>query len=158
MANLSSILEKTVADHGDRPAIRQDDLVLTYAQLRDSARRAASLLVSLGVAPGDRVAVMLPNVAAFPIAFYGALAAGATVVPMNPMLKSREVAYYLGDSGARVLFAWHEAAVEAAKGAAGTGTQILQVDQPDMGALLAALPPAPPAADPAADRPAAMTR
>ena len=56
MATLSSTLEKTVADHGDRPAIRQDDLVLTYAQLRDSARRAASLLVSLGVAPGDRVA------------------------------------------------------------------------------------------------------
>ena len=143
MANLSSMLEKTVADHGDRPAIRQDDLVLTYAQLQDSARRAASLLASLGVAPGDRVAVMLPNVAAFPIAFYGALAAGATVVPMNPMLKNREVAYYLGDSGAKVLFAWHEAAVEAAKGAAGTGTQILEVDQPGMGALLAALPPAP---------------
>ena len=151
MANLSSTLEKTVADHGDRPAIRQDDLVLTYAQLRDSARRAASLLASLGVAPGDRVAVMLPNVAAFPIAFYGALAAGATVVPMNPMLKNREVAYYLGDSGAKVLFAWHEAAVEAAKGAAGTGTQILEVDQPGMGALLAALPPAPSAAEQAGD-------
>ena len=149
MANLNSVFEKAVADHGDRPAIRQDDLVLTYAQLRDSARRAASLLASLGVAPGDRVAVMLPNVAAFPIAFYGALAAGATVVPMNPMLKNREVAYHLGDSGAKVLFAWHEAAVEAAKGAAGTGTQILQVDQPGMGALLAALSPAPPAADPA---------
>ena len=151
MANLNSMLEKTVADHGDRPAIRQDDLVLTYAQLRDSARRAASLLASLGVAPGDRVAVMLPNVAAFPIAFYGALAAGATVVPMNPMLKNREVAYYLGDSGAKVLFAWHEAAVEAAKGAAGTGTQILEVDQPGMGALLAALPPAPSAAEQAGD-------
>ena len=41
MANLNSMLDKTVADHGDRPAIRQDDLVLTYAQLRDSpaARR-----------------------------------------------------------------------------------------------------------------------
>ena len=143
MANLSSTLEKTVADHGERPVIRQDDLVLTYAQLRDSARRAASLLASLGVAPGDRVAVMLPNVAAFPIAFYGALAAGATVVPMNPMLKNREVAYYLGDCGAKVLFAWHEAAVQAAKGAAGTGTQILEVDQPGMGALLTGSSPAP---------------
>ena len=48
---------------------------------------------------------------------------------MNPLLKNREVAYYLGDSGAKVLFAWHEAAVEAAKGAAGTGTQILEVDR-----------------------------
>jgi long-chain acyl-CoA synthetase len=53
---------------------------------------------------------MLPNVPAFPIAFYGALAAGAVVVPMNPLLKSREVAYYLGDSGAKVVLAWHAAA------------------------------------------------
>ena len=149
MVNLNSLLARAVADRGERAAVRMDDLVLTYAQLRDAAGRAASLLASAGIEPGDRVAVMLPNVPAFPIAFYGALGAGATVVPMNPLLKNREVAYYLGDSGAKVLFAWHEAAVEAAKGAAGTGTQILQVDQPGMGALLAALPPAPPAADPA---------
>ena len=142
MANLNSMLAKAAAGHGERAAVRQDDLVLTYAQLQDSARRAASLLASSGVTPGDRVGIMLPNVAAFPVAFYGALGAGATVVPMNPLLKSREVAYYLGDSGAKVLFAWHEAAVEAAKGAAGTGTQILEVDQPDMGALLAGLAPA----------------
>ena len=59
---------------------------------------------------------MLPNVPAFPIAFYGALGAGAVVVPMNPLLKSREIAYYLSDSGARVLFAWHAVAGEAADG------------------------------------------
>ena len=151
MADLSSMLEKTVAGHSERPAIRQDDLVLTYAQLRDSAGRVASLLTSLGVTPGDRVGIMLPNVAAFPIAFYGALAAGATVVPMNPMLKNREIAYYLGDSGARVLLAWHETAVEAAKGATGTGTQILEVDQPDMGALLAGIAPASAMVDHAAE-------
>ena len=126
-----------------------DDLVLTYSQLRDAAGRAASLLSSAGVVPGDRVAVMLPNVPAFPVAFYGALGAGATVVPMNPLLKNREVAYYLGDSGAKVLFAWHEAAVEAGKGAAGTGAQVFEVDQPDMGSLLAGRPLAPTAADPA---------
>ena len=48
MANLRSMLARAAADHGERPAIRQDDLVLTYAQLRDSARRAASLLTSWG--------------------------------------------------------------------------------------------------------------
>ena len=74
---------------------------------------------------------MLPNVPAFPIAFYGALAAGAVVVPMNPLLKSREVAYYLGDSGAKVMFAWHAAAGEAAKGAADAGAQVVAVDEPD---------------------------
>jgi len=147
MTNLSSLLARAAADHGDRPALRQDDLVLTYAQLRDSARRAASLLTSLGVTPGDRVALMLPNVAAFPIAFYGALGAGAVVVPMNPLLKRREVAYYLSDSGAKAVFAWHEAAVEAGKGAAGTGTQVLPVGTPDMRGLLTGPAPAPPAAE-----------
>ena len=110
MANLSSVLAQAAADHGERPAVRLDGLVLSYAQLRDAAGRAASLLSSLGVAPGDRVGVMLPNVPAFPIAFYGALGAGAIVVPMNPLLKNREVAHYVGDSGAKVVFAWHQAA------------------------------------------------
>ncbi|HEY4849353.1 MAG TPA: AMP-binding protein, partial [Streptosporangiaceae bacterium] len=118
MANLSSMLEQAAADHAGRAAVRMDDLVLSYRELRDAAGRLTSLLSSFGIAPGDRVAVMLPNVPAFPIVFYGALGAGAVVVPMNPLLKSREVAYYLGDSGAKVLFAWHAVAGEAAKGAA----------------------------------------
>jgi long-chain acyl-CoA synthetase len=143
MANLSSLLDQAAADHGERPAVRLDGLVLSYAELRDAAGRVASLLSSLGIEPGDRVAVMLPNVPAFPIAFFGALGAGAIVVPMNPLLKSREVDYHLGDSGAKVLFAWHEAATEAAKGAAGTGAQVLEVDDPDLHALLAGLAPAP---------------
>ena len=151
MANLGSVLAQAAADHGERPAVRLDDLVLSYAQLRDAAGRAASLLSSLGVTPGDRVGVMLPNVPAFPIAFYGALGAGAIVVPMNPLLKNREVAHYVGDSGAKVVFAWHQAAAEAAKGAAGTGAQVLEVDQPDMHTLLAGLAPAPSMADQAGD-------
>jgi long-chain acyl-CoA synthetase len=82
---------------------------------------------------------MMPNVPAFPMAFYGALGSGAVVVPMNPLLKSREVAFYLGDSGAKVLFAWHAAAEEAAKGASATGTTVLTVEEPDMTSLLASL-------------------
>src|SRR5208282_117194 len=98
MTNLSSLLERAAADHPDHPAIRLDDLVLSYAELREAAGRMSTLLASAGVEPGDRVGIMLPNVPAFPIAFYGALAAGAIVVPMNPLLKSREVGYYLTDS------------------------------------------------------------
>ena len=86
-------------------------------------------------------AVFLAGLVADLAACYGALGAGATVVPMNPLLKNREVAYYLGDSGAKVLFAWHEAAAEAAKGAAGTGVQVIAVDEPDMHTLLGRLPP-----------------
>jgi len=151
MVNLSSVLAQGAADHGERPAVRLDDLVLSYSQLWNAAGRTAALLSSLGVVPGDRVGVMLPNVPAFPIVFYGALAAGAIVVPMNPLLKSREVAHYVGDSGANVLFAWHEAAVEAAKGAAGTGAQVLEVDEPDLHSLLAGFAPAPSKADQAGD-------
>jgi long-chain acyl-CoA synthetase len=141
VANLVSVLDRVAAERGGHPAVRMDDLVLDYSELREAAGLVTSLLSSAGVAPGDRVGVMLPNVPAFPVAFYGALAAGAVVVPMNPLLKSREVAYYLGDSGAKVLFAWYSSAGEAAKGAADTGARVFTVDDPDMRSLLAGLFP-----------------
>ena len=106
MTDLFSLLDRAAADSPDHTALRMDNLVLTYAQLREAAGRMSTLLASHGVEPGDRVGIMLPNVPAFPIAFYGALAAGAVVVPMNPLLKSREVGYYLSDSGAKVVLAW----------------------------------------------------
>jgi long-chain acyl-CoA synthetase len=142
MTNLSSLLDQAAADQPDRPALRMDDLVLTYAQWREAAGRMSTLLASAGIEPGDRVGLMLPNVPAFPIAFYGALAAGAVVVPMNPMLKSREVGYYLSDSGARVVLAWQAAAGEAAKGAADAGAQSIAVATPDLADLLAEHAPA----------------
>ena len=143
MTNLSSLLERAAADHPGHPAIRLDDLVLSYAQLREAAGRMSTLLAGAGVEPGDRVGIMLPNVPAFPIAFYGALAAGAVVVPMNPLLKSREVSYYLSDSGAKVLLAWHTAAGEAAKGAADAGAQVIAAETADLAGLLAEYAAAP---------------
>ena len=139
MDNLNSVFERAAAEHADRPAVRLDGLVLSYSELREAAARATALLSSAGVAPGDRVAIMLPNVPAFPIAFYGALGAGAVVVPMNPLLKSREIAFYLSDSGAKVLLAWHEVAAEAVMGAAASGVQVIKVDEPDAAGLLAGL-------------------
>ena len=139
MANLISVFDRVTSDRAGHPAVRMDDLVLDYSQLREAAGRVVSLLSTLGVVPGDRVGIMLPNVPAFPIAFYGALASGAVVVPMNPLLKSREVSFYLGNSGAKVLFAWHAAAEEAAKGAAATGTAVVTVEDPDMSSVLAGL-------------------
>ena len=90
---------------------------LKDAMKAGDARRVSTLLASKGVEPGDRVGLVLPNVPAFPILFYGALAAGAVVVPMNPLLKGREVKYYLEDSGAKIVFAWKDMAEEAGKGA-----------------------------------------
>jgi long-chain acyl-CoA synthetase len=117
MTNLAATVPDARAEHSGRAAVREGDHVLTYADLERAASQLASFIRGHGVALGDRVAVMLPNVPAFPVIFYGALAAGAVVVPMNPLLKGREVAHYLGDSGARLIFAAESAAGEAAKGA-----------------------------------------
>jgi long-chain acyl-CoA synthetase len=142
MTNLDSLLERAAAEHPERVALRMDDLVLAYGKLYEATRQMSTLLASAGIEPGDRVGIMLPNVPAFPIAFYGALAAGAVTVPMNPLLKSREVGYYLSDSGAKVLLAWHTAAAEAAKGAADAGAQVIPVETADMADSLDGLAPA----------------
>jgi long-chain acyl-CoA synthetase len=105
VTNLADNLTKTAEEHPDRPAVRLDDMVLTYRELQDGARRVSTLLASKGVGPGDRVGLVLPNVPAFPILFYGALAAGAVVVPMNPLLKAYEGRLLLVRLRARLLFA-----------------------------------------------------
>ncbi|MBW0117783.1 long-chain-fatty-acid--CoA ligase [Pseudonocardia abyssalis] len=118
MTNLAANLVQTAADHGDRPAVRLDDAVLTYSDLYSAAAGVAGMLTGRGINPGDRVGLVFPNVPAYPIVFYGALLAGATVVPMNPLLKAREVEYYLTDSGMSLVFGWDgggDAVAEAAK-------------------------------------------
>jgi long-chain acyl-CoA synthetase len=118
--NLAALMSSSAARHGDRTAIRQDGIALSYAGLERASAMVAGLLISRGVEPGDRVGVMLPNVAYFPVCYYGSLRAGAAVVPMNMLLKEREVAYYMADSGARALFVWHEFADAARAGAQDT--------------------------------------
>lgn len=103
--NLARLLSDTAARHPDRPALRLDGEVMSYAELDEQAGRAASYVRSRGVLPGDRVGLCLPNVPAFAVLYYGILRAGGVVVPMNPLLKQREIDYYLADSGARVLLA-----------------------------------------------------
>ncbi len=126
--NLAENLIATAAAHPDQVAIKMDDFELTYAGLNGASSLAAGWLRDLGVGPGDRVAIMLPNIPQFPIIYYGALRAGAIVVPMNPLLKEREVEYYLSDSGAKVLFAWEGFASEAQPGADAAGAAFEVVD------------------------------
>ncbi|HWD81215.1 MAG TPA: long-chain fatty acid--CoA ligase [Kribbella sp.] len=133
MTNLSLNLSESAAMYPDHPAIRLDDDVLTYMALDDAASRVATLLQEYGVQPGDRVALMLPNIPEFAIVFYGILRAGGVAVPMNPMLKRREVEYYLGDSGAKLLFAWHEVTGETED----AGAQLIEVAPNDFRALVA---------------------
>ena len=76
---------------------------LSYARFSSLANRFAAALLRLGIQKGDRVAIALPNIPQYPIAFYGALRAGAVVVPTNPLYTGREMQHQLADSGARVL-------------------------------------------------------
>jgi long-chain acyl-CoA synthetase len=119
MTNLAQNLLDTAAQEGSHPALRMDDAHLTYDEFRDAALRVAASLQARGVEPGDRIGMVLPNVLSFPVVFYGALLAGAAVVPMNPLLKAREVEYYLRDSGARLVVTG-EASAEPVREAAGT--------------------------------------
>jgi long-chain acyl-CoA synthetase len=142
MTNLARVLQELPAGRADRLAIRQGDLTLTYAELAAAAGQVVTFLRQEGVADGDRVAVMLPNVVAFPVLAYGILAAGAVLVPMNPLLKGREVEHYLGDSGAGLIFAWEPSAGEAAKGAAETGARVIPVGDMDAAAVREGMEPA----------------
>ena len=90
-SNLARLVTDAAERHGDRPALKLDDAVLTYAQLDGATAHVAGLLEAKGLQPGDRVGIMLPNVPYFAVVYYGILSAGGVVVPMNVLLKGREV-------------------------------------------------------------------
>src|SRR5215216_3887337 len=141
MANLATILTDTVERHRDRPALKLDDAVVTYAQLDEGSARVAALLADKGVEPGDRVGIMLPNVPYFGVIYYGVLRAGGVVVPMNPLLKGREVKFYVEDPGAKLLFAWGDFEEAAAKGAEEGGAELVLVKPGDFEELVAGYEP-----------------
>ena len=141
--NLASIVTESSARTPASVAVRLGQNELTYADLDERSARLAGLLAARGVAPGDRVGVMLPNVPEFPIAYYAVLRLGAIVVPMNVLLKRREIAFYLSDSGAQLLLAWHGFAEEARAGAEEAGAELIEVEPAAFAELLAAHDPAP---------------
>src|SRR6478609_3006714 len=125
MTNLASNLVATSRRVPDRVGIKLDQIEVTWSALHRAAATVAGQLRAVGVEPGDRVSLILPNVPAYPAAFYGALLAGAVVVPMNPLLKAGEIEYFYEDSGAKVSFVWPDFAEEAHKAAAQTGTRVV---------------------------------
>jgi long-chain acyl-CoA synthetase len=136
MPNLALLLSRSAAAHAERAAIKIDDRVLSYSELEAAAARVAGLLRAKGVEPGDRVGIMLPNVPYFAACYYGALRVGAAVVPMNVLLKEREVGYHLAHSGATLLLAWHEFADAAHLGAEHAGAECVLVEPGDFETLL----------------------
>ena len=104
--NLASLVEHRAQLTPDLAAMTFQGVHTTYAQLNEAAARVAGVLVELGIAPGDNVALSCPNCPWFPIAYFGILKAGAVVVPLNILLKPREVAYHLTDSAAKAMLAF----------------------------------------------------
>ena len=141
MTNLAKNLTDTTRAHAGRVAVRVDDAAMTYRALDEASARVAGLLRERGLNPGDRVGLMMPNVAEMPVVYYGVLRAGGVVVPMNPLLKAREVAYYLGDSGAGLIFAWHAFAGAARDGADQVKAETIVVDGVGFPDLLASATP-----------------
>src|SRR3954449_10011551 len=143
MSSLAQQLTDTAARHGSRPALKLDDAELTYTAFDEGASRVAGLLRERGLRPGDRVGLMLPNVPYFPVIYYGILRAGGVVVPMNVLLKGREVSFYLTDPGAKHLFAWQDFAAAAEQGAEEAGAEAIVVKPGEFERLLADAPSTP---------------
>ncbi|MFB7507117.1 long-chain-fatty-acid--CoA ligase [Streptomyces broussonetiae] len=141
MANLADFLVDTARRLPDHPALRLGAATTSYAELDRLSAQAAALLRTEGLRTGDRVALMLPNVPEFVVLYYAVLRAGGIVVPLNPLLKERETAYHLKDSGAVLLFEWHRAPGEGAAGASAAGVRRLAVEPAAFAAELARLEP-----------------
>jgi long-chain acyl-CoA synthetase len=140
MTSLSTNLTAAKEQHPDRVALRCDDLQFTYTEFDAAAARVATLLEQAGIEPGDRVGVMLPNTPAFALVFYGIIYRGAVAVPMNPLLKGREVEFFLSNSGAKALFGTPAFADEAEAGAAKADAKCWVVDDAGLADLIADLP------------------
>ncbi|HXP55702.1 MAG TPA: long-chain fatty acid--CoA ligase [Streptosporangiaceae bacterium] len=141
MTNLAQNLTSTTKGHAGRVAVRVDNAAMTYRALDEASARVAGLLLQRGLTPGDRVGIMMPNVAEVPVVYYGVLRAGGVVVPMNPLLKGREVAFYLANSGAGLVFAWHSFAEQARAGAEQAGAGLIVVDTDGFPELLVSAAP-----------------
>lgn len=100
---LTWLLDQTVSRFPGHTAFIYYGTRLSYAQFSSLANRFATGLQRLGIKKGDRVAIALPNIPQYPIAYYGALRAGAIVVPTNPLYTEREMQHQLADSGARFI-------------------------------------------------------
>src|SRR5215216_7514678 len=134
--NLATILTDTAEEHGDKTAFKLDDTELSYRLLDEGSARIAGLVKSKGLEPGDRVGLMMPNVPYFPVIYFGILRAGGVVVPMNVLLKKREVAFYLGDPEAKFLFAWHDFGEAAEAGGEEAGAEVILVKPGEFEKLL----------------------
>jgi long-chain acyl-CoA synthetase len=140
-ANLAALLPAAASAAGERAALGADGAEISYRMLDTASARVAGLLRRRGLRPGDRVGLMLPTVPEFAIVYYGVLRAGGVVVPLSARLPWPDVAHYLGDAEAHLVFAWHAFAEPAEQGARGAGADCLFVTPAEFGRLLASVEP-----------------
>ncbi len=104
MLNLSMIIEDHARKRPNREAVVFGTTRLSYGQLNAMANQIANGLTARGIQPGDKVAISCPNLPFFPLVYYAILKTGAVVVPLNVLLKPREIAYHLRDADAKAYF------------------------------------------------------
>ncbi len=104
MLNLATLLENSALENPEATAVIFNEMKFTYGQVNAMANQVANGLVNLGIEKGDKVALSCPNLPYFPIVYFGILKAGAVVVPLNVLLKPREIAYHLQDSDSKAYF------------------------------------------------------
>ncbi|MBT2445069.1 long-chain fatty acid--CoA ligase [Streptomyces sp. ISL-36] len=141
--SVANLLGDSARHFPDRIAVVEGAVRLTYGELWNESLRCAAGLRAAGVRPGDRVAVLLPNTTEFLRVYYGALAAGATVVPVHALLVAEEVRYVLEHSGAVAIVSGGPLWAVAEEAARATGVRALQ-GAPRAGEPLATPEPAEP--------------
>jgi long-chain acyl-CoA synthetase len=131
--NLATILRETAETVPDAPAYLAGPASKTYRELDQESGQFAAGLVTAGLHPGQVVAIQLPNVPQFLTAYFGALKAGMTVLPMNPLLKAPEIEHQLSDSGAAIMLGLAGLHAEAAKACELVGLPLYLVGEPPAG-------------------------
>lgn len=125
--SIAAILSESATRHHDRPALHFAGRTTTYGELWDETRAYAGALRARGIGPGDRVAIIVPNVPDFCRAYYAVLALGAIVVPIHLLFKSEEIEYVLRDSGATLAIVAAPQLAEALPAAARAGVPVVSV-------------------------------
>jgi long-chain acyl-CoA synthetase len=106
MLNLSIILEESAKRFPVKTAFTFSGSNFSYTQINDEANKVANALLSIGILPGDKVALTCPNLPAFPVIYYGVLKSGAVLVPLSVLLKKEEIEYQLKDCKAKAYFCY----------------------------------------------------
>ena len=104
LPTLAELITRSVQDYAEKPAFISFGKALTFGEIGTASRAVAGYLQAQGYPKGTRIAIMMPNVMAYPAVMFGCLIGGYTVVNVNPLYTVRELTHQINDSGAEVIF------------------------------------------------------